>query len=341
MTVRVAINGYGTIGKRVADAVALQDDMEVVGVAKRRPTFEYRTARQRGYPFYTVTEENRAEFEKRAFEVVGLLGDMLAAADIVVDCTPGDVGAENKPLYEAAGVPAIFQGGEDADLVECSFNALANYQDSWGKRFVRVVSCNTTGLARTLFPLHRDVGIENVLAVMVRRAVDPGDSKKGPVNAIQPSLKLPTHHGPDVKTVIKGLPISTMAVVVPTTLMHLHAVVVDLKRDVSAADVIDLWERTPRIRLFSDKEEVKSTAQVMEVARDLGRSRADLFEIAVWREGVKVEGRRLYYYQAVHQESDVIPENVDAIRSMLRLEPDAAKSIAKTDAAMGIPAPRK
>lgn len=30
---RVAINGYGVIGKRVADAVAAQDDMELVGVA--------------------------------------------------------------------------------------------------------------------------------------------------------------------------------------------------------------------------------------------------------------------------------------------------------------------
>ena len=28
----VAINGYGTIGKRVADAVAAQDDMKIIGV---------------------------------------------------------------------------------------------------------------------------------------------------------------------------------------------------------------------------------------------------------------------------------------------------------------------
>ena len=31
--VRVAVNGYGVIGKRVADAVALQEDMSLVGVA--------------------------------------------------------------------------------------------------------------------------------------------------------------------------------------------------------------------------------------------------------------------------------------------------------------------
>ncbi|MFB6095307.1 MAG: glyceraldehyde-3-phosphate dehydrogenase, partial [Halodesulfurarchaeum sp.] len=34
--VRVGINGYGTIGKRVADAVRVQPDMEVLGVAKTR-----------------------------------------------------------------------------------------------------------------------------------------------------------------------------------------------------------------------------------------------------------------------------------------------------------------
>ena len=30
--VKVAVNGYGVIGKRVADAVCLQDDMELIGV---------------------------------------------------------------------------------------------------------------------------------------------------------------------------------------------------------------------------------------------------------------------------------------------------------------------
>ena len=38
MVVKVAINGYGTIGKRVADAVSKQDDMKVIGVVKTRPT---------------------------------------------------------------------------------------------------------------------------------------------------------------------------------------------------------------------------------------------------------------------------------------------------------------
>ena len=40
MVVKVAVNGYGNIGKRVADAIAKQGDMQLVGVSKTRPNFE-------------------------------------------------------------------------------------------------------------------------------------------------------------------------------------------------------------------------------------------------------------------------------------------------------------
>ncbi len=32
-TINVAVNGYGVIGKRVADAVRRQDDMALIGIA--------------------------------------------------------------------------------------------------------------------------------------------------------------------------------------------------------------------------------------------------------------------------------------------------------------------
>lgn len=34
---KIAINGYGVIGERVADAVAIQDDMEISGVCEVSP----------------------------------------------------------------------------------------------------------------------------------------------------------------------------------------------------------------------------------------------------------------------------------------------------------------
>ncbi|HQQ24938.1 MAG TPA: type II glyceraldehyde-3-phosphate dehydrogenase, partial [Methanomassiliicoccales archaeon] len=144
MKVKVGINGYGTIGKRVAWAVNRQDDMEVVGVTKTRPSYEASTAIREGCPLYAAHAEDVDNFEKAGIKVKGTLDDLLKKADVIVDCTPGGTGAKNKELYDKAGVRSIFQGGEDHDLAGISFNALANYQEAWGAPSARVVSCNTT-----------------------------------------------------------------------------------------------------------------------------------------------------------------------------------------------------
>ena len=334
MPVKVAINGYGTIGKRVADAVTQQDDMEIVGVVKRRPTFEAHDAMKNGFPFYAPSEEFIPNLEKAGIKVSGTLPELLEIADIVMDCTPSKAGY--KALYEKHNVKAIWQGGEKHDLTGLSFNTMTNYEDAIGAQFARVVSCNTTGLCRTLYPIQEKYGIDNVLGVMIRRAADPGDSKRGPINAIEPVLNVPSHHGPDVQTVMKGLNIQTTAVKVPTTIMHLHSVVVKMKAQPSSQDIVQLWENTPRVALVDSAEGVKSTAEIMEWAKDQGRKRGDLFEIAVWKDGVHVVGDTLYYYQAIHQESDVIPENIDCIRAMCEVETDKFKSAQKTDKAMGL-----
>jgi len=333
MTVKVAINGYGTIGKRVADAVTAQDDMEIVGVVKRRPTFEAFDAVKNGYKFYAASDEFVNAFDEEGIKTEGVLNDLLDKADIVMDCTPKKAGY--KALYEQKGVKAVWQGGEKHDLTGLSFNSFSNYDDAIGVQFTRVVSCNTTGLCRTLWPLQEEWGIDNVLGVMIRRGADPWDSKKGPINAIEPVLKVPSHHGPDVMTVMKGLNIQTTAVAVPSTLMHLHSVVVKLKKEVPTQAVIDLWEKTSRVIFVEGKYGVKSTAQIMEIAKDSGRKRSDLFEIAVWKDGVHVVGDTLYYYQAIHQESDVIPENIDCIRAMCNVS-DKWTSIEKTNKALNV-----
>ena len=135
---------------------------------------------------------------------------------------------------------------------------------------------------------------------------------------------------------MKGLNIQTTAVKVPTTIMHLHSVVVKMKSNPSTEEVVKLWEETPRVALVEGSQGIKGSAQIMEWAKDMGRKRGDLFEIAVWKDGVHVVGDTLYYYQAIHQESDVIPENIDCIRAMCEVETDKHKSREKTDRAMGL-----
>ncbi|MFA4640950.1 phosphorylating glyceraldehyde-3-phosphate dehydrogenase [Pyrococcus kukulkanii] len=332
MKVKVGINGYGTIGKRVAYAVMKQDDMELIGVTKTKPDFEAYRAKELGIPVYAASEEFLPRFEKAGFEVEGTLNDLLEKVDVIVDATPGGMGAKNKPLYEKAGVKAVFQGGEKADVAEVSFVAQANYEEALGKDYVRVVSCNTTGLVRTLSAIQEY--IDYVYAVMIRRAADPNDIKRGPINAIKPTVMVPSHHGPDVQTVIP-INIETSAFVVPTTIMHVHSIMVELKKPLKPEDVINIFESTTRVLLFEKEKGFESTAQIIEFARDLHREWNNLYEIAVWKESISVKGNRLFYIQAVHQESDVIPENIDAIRAMFELA-EKWESIRKTNKSLGI-----
>ncbi|HKM14235.1 MAG TPA: type II glyceraldehyde-3-phosphate dehydrogenase [Candidatus Methanomethylophilaceae archaeon] len=333
--IKVGINGFGTIGKRVAAAVEAQEDMEVIGVTKTRPSFESEVARYRGLDLYVPSE--RVElFDKANVPVEGTVEDLCNKVDIMVDCTPGNVGQQYKDMYSKAGIKGIFQGGEDHSLAGISFNATANYQESWGAQFSRVVSCNTTGLLRTMFPLDREFGIDKAYVTLVRRGADPGDSKNGPINGLEPSVKLPTHHGPDVQSIMPWVNINTMAIKASTTLMHMHTVTLELKNSASTEEAIEVIRNSPRVRMVDTESGIKSTAEVMELASDLARDRSNMYEIVVWKDGVRSTGNTLYYYQAVHQESDVVPENIDCIRSMCKLC-DAKESMLLTNMAIGIP----
>lgn len=334
----VGINGYGTIGKRVADAVDCQNDMKIVGVTKRTPDFEAKMAVAKGYDLYITAPDNEKLFNDAEIEISGTIDDLYDQLDIIVDCTPGGIGAKNMDnIYREKCLKAIFQGGEKHDAIGKSFNSFTNYENALGADYVRVVSCNTTGLCRTLNPIDELAGIKKVRAVMVRRGSDPGQIKSGPINAIVPNPPtVPSHHGPDVQTVMYGLNIITMALLVPTTIMHQHNLMVELKDSVGVDDVIDKLESTSRVLLLETEKGIDSTATVMEYARDIGRPRGDLFEIAVWKESLNIVDNELFYMQAIHQESDVVPENVDAIRAMLEMESDSAKSIEKTNKNMDI-----
>ena len=318
--VKVAINGYGTIGKRVADAIDAQDDMEIVGVTKTGPSFGCEMAAKKGFDLYCTSDDK----------------DMISNFENS-HCSPGKMGAANLKKYQEAGVKSIFQGGEKHSLTGLSYTSCANHMENFGAETTRVVSCNTTGLSRTLVPLYDLCGSLKVECTMIRRAADPGDSNRGPINAIKPVLKVPSHHGPDVMTVKPEIEINSLAVAVPTTIMHVHAIIADLPENhgLTTETILDIWNETPRVIVMNGQgNRITTTAEVMEMARDIGRKWGDLHEIFVWEDGVRLIGNRLYYFQAIHQESDVIPENVDCVRALMRLEGSWTESVTKTDQAI-------
>ena len=332
--IKVGINGYGTIGRRVAYAISMQKDMEVVGIVKTRPDYLAFTASSM-FKLFAAQKEMINAFTERGLKVQGDLQDMIEDSDVIIDCTPEGQGTKNREVYKKNRRRAIFQGGEKASVADASFNAYANYDSAKGKEYLRVVSCNTTGLARTLSTLRDSFGLSDANATLVRRATDPNDHKKGPLNALEPDLHFPSHQGPDVMTLMNDIDVETVALKAPTTLMHVHFVNATLKTETSTENVMDAMNNRSRIMLVSGKDGISSTAQVMDLAREMGRNRSDLYEIAIWRESINLKGRKINYMQAVHQESIVVPENVDAVRAMFELA-DKDQSIKLTDKTLGI-----
>ena len=65
---RVAVVGYGTIGTRVADGAARQEDMEFVGVVDVAPTLPIRALYESGVPYkiFALNEGFKPAFERPA-----------------------------------------------------------------------------------------------------------------------------------------------------------------------------------------------------------------------------------------------------------------------------------
>ncbi|MDG6982791.1 MAG: type II glyceraldehyde-3-phosphate dehydrogenase [Nitrososphaerota archaeon] len=315
--IRVGVNGYGTIGRRVADAVRKQKDMELVGVTAAHPHYKYSVASEKGIPLYALDMKSLEAFNGAGYSLKGTLNDLLQRVDVIVDGAPDDSGPVNKAAYQAAGVKAIFQGGEEHELTGTSFVAQCNYEEAARKPMVRVVSCNTTGLCRTVGAIDGALGVTRARAVLARRATDPDDVKKGPIDAVvlDPTT-VPSHHGPDVQTVLHDLQIVTMAFKVPTTHMHLHSLILSLKGSSTKEDVVAALRKAPRMTLVDGKAGFKSTANIMDWAREKGRDRNDVYEATVWKDSVTVIGGEAYMFLGVHQEAIVVPENIDAIRAL-------------------------
>ena len=336
-TVRVAINGYGVIGKRVADAVALQSDMTVAGIADVASDWRIQVAAGKGYRVFTATDDAAKAMAANAIPVAGTLSELLANADVVVDCTPKNIAAANIVAYGAAGLKFIVQGGEKHKVTGHSFVAESSYDGAVGRASTRVVSCNTTSVVRTLTALKRAGLLKAARGTLLRRATDPWDSHEtGIMNTLVPEATIPSHQGPDAQSVDPELDVVTMAVKVPQTLGHLHYWNVRLTRTCAIEEVLAAFRSSSRIALIRADNGLPAINSVKEWMLDLGRPHGDLYEVALWEDMVTIQGDELFYAYMVDNQAIVIPETVDAIRAICEIEANPARSIASTNATLGI-----
>lgn len=289
--VKVGVAGYGTIGQRLADGVARQEDMELVGVVDAAPTLAVRALKEKGMPYdlYLVNGADKAPFEKYNIPVSGTMDDILDKVDIMLDSAPAGIGAKNKELYLKKGVKAIFQGGEKNDVADVFFHGYANFEKGINKDYLKLTSCNTTGLIRSVDCLDRAYGIEKVAITIVRRVADPGDYNRGLTNALQME-KAPTHQAVDLMTIMPHVNATGILVHTPVTHGHFITVVATGKEKITKEMALEAFEKHPRIRVVTMDEGFLGNASFFKYARDLGHTRGDMYEIGLWADSIVESG---------------------------------------------------
>lgn len=335
--IKVAVNGYGVIGKRVADAVTLQDDMELIGVCDIITDWRIKIAVRNGYPVFAFNDEFRKQMENAEIQVLGNLSDLITIADIIVDCTPKNIAAKNIEKYKEAKLKFIVQGGEKHETTGHSFSAENNYGTAIGIQSTRVVSCNTTSILRTLTALKKAGLLKKARGTLLRRATDPWESHlNGIMNTLVPEKEIPSHQGPDAQTVDPELDVITAAVKVPETLSHLHYWNVELTQKVSKEVVLEAFKSSTRIALINYSDGLSANNTIKELMLALNRPYGDMYEVALWQDMLKVEGDELFYAYVVDNQAIVIPETIDAIRALTGIEKSLQASVLKTNKSLGI-----
>jgi glyceraldehyde-3-phosphate dehydrogenase (NAD(P)) len=334
---RVGVVGFGTIGERIADGLAKQHDMELVGVVDTAATLPVRALVEsdRGYPIYCALPECVPTMEEDGIPIAGTLDDLLEQVDMVCDATPPGIGMKNKEIYQRHGVRATFQGGEKDEISPILFSSTANYDMAKEVDYIKLVSCNTTGIVRAAVAVDEAFGVERALATIVRRAADPSEIHKGPIDAAIPG-KVPSHQATDLMRVMPHLEAMGFIITVPTTHGHVIAMHVVLKQEITTENALEVLRQGRRIRMFRMEDGFLSNTHIFDYLRDLGVPRADMYEVGIWEETVLAKGRDLYWIHNIPQEAIVIPENIDAIRARMGMQEHKWDAVEITDRYLGI-----
>lgn len=336
--IKVGVAGYGVIGQRLADGVALQKDMELVGIADLAPTLSIRALKEKGMPYdlYLVAGADKSKFDDLKIPVSGTFEDLIGKVDVMLDSSPGGVGIKNKALYEAAGVKAVFQGGEKNSVADVFFHGYANYEKGLGVNYLKLTSCNTTGLIRSVDCLDRKFGIDRVAITIIRRVADPGDYHRGLTNALQMD-KAPSHQAVDLMTIMPHIDATGILVHTPVTHGHIITVVAHGKNGrITKEAALEAFKTHDRIRVVRIDEGFLGNSSFFRYARDLGNPRGDMYEIGLWEDSIVESGDNIMYAINIPQESVTIPETIDAVRACMRMQPDRESGTAMTNKYLGM-----
>jgi glyceraldehyde-3-phosphate dehydrogenase (NAD(P)) len=335
--VKVGVAGYGVIGQRLADGAVRQQDMELIGVADVAPTLAVRALKERGMPFklFCAVPEKARDLETEGIPISGSFDDLLQEVDVMLDATSAGIGAKNKELYKHHGVKGIFQGGEKSEVADVFFHGYANYEKGIGKDFLKLTSCNTTGLIRAVDCLDRAVGVEKIAITIIRRVADPGDTYRGTVDLLLME-PIPNHQAVDLMTIMPHVNATGLLVHTPVTHGHIITIVATPKKTITKEQILGEFNKHPRIRVVRIKDGFNSNTAMFNYARFLGHPRGDMYEIAVFEETIGFSGKDIMFAINIPQESVTIPETIDGVRACMKMQTDRLEAVGLTNTYLGL-----
>ncbi|HJU13872.1 MAG TPA: type II glyceraldehyde-3-phosphate dehydrogenase [Candidatus Nitrosotalea sp.] len=319
---RVFVNGYGSIGSRIAQFISGDKDIEVTGVGKYSPDEKVADAISRGFKVF-VPKKKLESFSK--FKVAGTIEDAVSNCDLVIDASPGGLGYVNKKeVYEPAKARAIFQGGEkitgDKAVAQFIFNSRVNYDKAFEKQFTMQGSCNVTGMGRIIQPLKERYGkrIKRMDATLLRRWADLEDSKTEIKDSIEWTRK--PHHDEDVKSYMGAdTPLFIRVFKVPTRQMHVH--LMDIRFDgpaPSVSEITDLYKNEYGVATLYG---VKGTKDIRDYAESINFNFKDTNMIHIHADLTEVQDDLVKLTYSDDQTGIVVPENHLLMQAMLFKRP--------------------
>ncbi len=339
--VKVFINGYGNIGRRLATALAADKEIQFVGVAKYTIDEKVKEALDNRYSVF-VPENMVSAFREKGYNVTGPVKEAVTAADLVVDAAKEGGGFENKKsMYEPMKKAAIFQGGEDrhgefavADMIH---NSRVNYAKAQGKTYVIQGSCNVSGMGRVMQPLIEKYGarIKRWDVSLIRRWADLEDTK-----AVKDSIEWDRnpHHQDDVKDFIPDANLYVDAFKVPSRMMHLHHMMVRFDGRAPAKDeILECYRNEFGVAIVNS---AKGTADMRKKAMELGFAHGDTNMVHIHSDILRVQDDTIKLGYSDDQTGMVIPENHMLIQSMVFKRP-REEALKRTDSLFQMSKKRK
>jgi glyceraldehyde-3-phosphate dehydrogenase (NAD(P)) len=315
---KVFINGYGNIGRRLANAISGDKEIQLVGIAKYTADEKTHDAVRNRFDIY-VPRQKIAEFTEKQYRVSGTVEEAVERCDFVIDAAKEGGGFLNKRrLYDPLNKPAIFQGGEDrhgeysvADMIH---NSRVNYEKASSRTYVIQGSCNVSGMGRIIQPMIEKFGddIIRIDVTLIRRWADLEDSKQ-----VKDSIEWDAnpHHQDDVKDFIPAANLFVDAYKVPSRMMHLHQMSIRFKKKAPSKDsIVETFRKEFGIAILNS---AAGTAQVRKKAVDEGFSHGDTNMVHIHQEVVRIEEDTVKLPYSDDQTGMVIPENYLLLQSMI------------------------